>query len=104
RLQVVREGVAVPAPGEDLAVSSDAEVRRVVDLVVEHATLRPRESLMVVTLGERHAERVEAAVRSAAPGRAMLRRWLEDALTPGEPLVVRPATRALGLERDAVIV
>ena len=45
-------------------VSPQAEVQRVVELVIEHALDRPDESLGVVTLGLKHAERVEERLRA----------------------------------------
>ena len=41
------------------------EVTRVVQLILEHARKRPAESLGVITLGLRHAERIDTALRSA---------------------------------------
>jgi REase_MTES_1575 len=102
----VREGTGVPAPGEDVAVSADAEVQRVVDLVTEHAVRRPGESLLVVTLGIRHATRIEEALRAEVVHNGELRRWLDVHWTGGisEPFLVRPVHRIAGLERDAVLV
>lgn len=102
----VREGTGVAAPGEDVAVSPDAEVQRVVDLVTEHAVRRPGESLLVVTLGLRHAARIEEALRVEVTHNAELARWLDVHWTGGisEPFLVRPVHRVAGLERDAVIV
>jgi len=102
----VADGVAVPPPGQDLAQSPDAEVRRVVELVAEHAARRPGESLLVVTLGQRHASRIEEALRAEAAGRPDLQRWLEVHWTGhiSEPFLVRPVHRIAGLERDATIV
>ncbi|MGZ4613363.1 MAG: AAA family ATPase, partial [Kineosporiaceae bacterium] len=102
----VREGTGVAAPGEEVAVSSDAEVSRVVDLVTEHAVRRPGESLLVVTLGLRHAARIEEALRAEVPHRPELARWLDVHWTGGisEPFLVRPVHRVAGIERDAVIV
>jgi very-short-patch-repair endonuclease len=42
-----------------------AEVDEVVRLILEHARTRPDESLGVIALGVKHAERVDAALRSA---------------------------------------
>lgn len=113
-LEPVADGMAVPPPGEELPISADAEVNRVVDLVEAHAVNLPEESLVVLTLGERHAERIEEALRSQADSRPALARWLavawQDPLaaatgaTGGEPFLVRPVQRALGVERDAAIV
>lgn len=105
-LEHVREGTGVPAPGEHMAVSAAAEVARVVDLVSEHAARRPGESLLVVTLGARHAERIEEALRLEVADRPELARWL-DVHWGGdisEPFMVRPIHRIPGAERDAVIV
>jgi hypothetical protein len=64
--ETVRHVLVRTAPdGGDPVESAGAEVRQVVDLVVEHARSRPYESLAVVTLGALHARRVEDAVRAA---------------------------------------
>src|SRR6185437_12686193 len=42
-----------------------AGIAEVVRLILEHARTRPGESLGVITLGVRHAERVDAALRAA---------------------------------------
>jgi hypothetical protein len=106
RLDLVGDGMALPALGEELAISPDAEVRRVVELVAEHAALRSAESLVVVTLGERHAERIDEALRLATRTRGILARWLEEQAQPGvpEPFLIRSAGKLQGLERDAAIV
>ncbi len=106
RLEHVREGTGVPAPGEEVVVSADAEVARVVDLVTEHAVRRPGQSLLVVTLGARHAERIEEALRLEVAYRPELARWLDVhwAGDISEPFLVRPIHRIPGVERDAVIV
>jgi hypothetical protein len=89
-----------------LPVSSDAEVLRVVDLVELHALRHPDESLVVVTLSERHAERIEEALRLQVGDRPVLGRWLAEQWQDGraEPFVVRSVQRVLGVERDAAIV
>lgn len=105
-LEAVPDGVAVPPPGEELPVSSDAEVRRVVDLVERHAIQQPEESLVVVTLSERHAERIEEALRLEVADRPVLGRWLAEQWQDGhvEPFIVRSVQGVLGVERDASIV
>ncbi len=105
-LEAVPDGVAVPPPGEELPVSSDAEVYRVVDLVERHALRQPEESLVVVTLSERHAERIEEALRLEVAERPLLGRWLAEQWQDGhpEPFVVRSVQGVLGVERDAAIV
>ncbi|MFT4214460.1 MAG: AAA family ATPase [Microbacterium sp.] len=66
----VEGGHGTPDPVTGAVESPDAEVARVVSLVVEHAVNRPTETLMVVTASVRHAERVRAAVAAAFAGRA----------------------------------
>jgi very-short-patch-repair endonuclease len=81
--------------------SSPAEVQRVVELVIEHATNRPDESLGVIALGITHAERIAEALRLAAttnPALAVI--GAEDR---EEPLFVKNLERVQGDERDAII-
>ncbi|HEU5160007.1 MAG TPA: AAA domain-containing protein [Streptosporangiaceae bacterium] len=51
------------APGQEASVT--AEVNRVVELILEHARTRPEESLGVIALGIKHAERIDEALRAA---------------------------------------
>jgi hypothetical protein len=101
----VIEGTSLPGPGEQMAESAEAEVRRVVQLVALHALRRPGESLMVVTLGMKHAERIEQALHQQAELMPALAQWLEVYRSGQlrEPFLVRPIHRVVGLERDAVI-
>ncbi|MGQ1796647.1 hypothetical protein ACT4S5_05835 [Kocuria oceani] len=84
------EGIQAPA----------AEVRRVVELVFEHAARHPRRSLAVVTASAVHAARIAEAVR---------RRMREEPATaaffaPGpESFRVVDLHRAAGIVRDTVI-
>jgi very-short-patch-repair endonuclease len=98
--------------------SVDNEVTEVVRLILEHARQRPGESLGVIALGMRHAERVDAALRAAlaavpdearAPGTVSLSAgagedvesfFAEDA---PEPFFVKNLERVQGDERDAII-
>ncbi|HEX2809272.1 MAG TPA: AAA domain-containing protein, partial [Kineosporiaceae bacterium] len=103
-LEHVWEPAGARPPGE--TAGTEAEIQRVVELVSEHATRRPGESLLVVTLGARHAERIEEALRHEVGVRPDLARWLEVHWTGriSEPFLVRPVHQLCGLERDAVIV
>ncbi|HEV8219158.1 MAG TPA: AAA domain-containing protein, partial [Streptosporangiaceae bacterium] len=98
--------------------SVDDEVAEVVRLILEHARQRPEESLGVIALGMRHAERVDTALRAAlaavpdearAPGTVDLTAgagadvesfFAEDA---PEPFFVKNLERVQGDERDAII-
>jgi very-short-patch-repair endonuclease len=98
---VVAQG---PQPGQEVSV--DAEVAKVVDLILEHARTRPSESLGVIALGIRHAERIDAALRATLAE-------LVDSDNPGleaffaedvpEPFFVKNLERVQGDERDAII-
>lgn len=58
----ITEGVTATSTIEGATESMDAEVEKVVDLVINHARWTPEESLMVVTASRVHAERIAAAV------------------------------------------
>ncbi len=98
---------SVPRDGEE--ESSSAEVVEVVRLVIEHAEaqlqLEPesrRESLGVITLGIKHAHRIEAALDQALE----TRRHLADFLDTGKDnpwFFLKNLERVQGDERDAII-
>ena len=88
-----------PEPGQEVSVT--AEVRRVVQLILEHARTRPSESLGVIALGIRHAERIDEALRAALAEHPELEGFFaEDTL---EPFFVKNLERVQGDERDAII-
>jgi len=60
------------APGAANDESASAEVRRVVELVLEHARQHPSDTLGVIAMGIKHASRVEAAVDQARQANAEL--------------------------------
>jgi very-short-patch-repair endonuclease len=115
-------------PNED---GVSAEVTEVVGLVLEHARTRPGESLGVIALGVKHAERVDTALRAALaaatappsspspPGEsagssavaalaaaADAARDLEAFFAEDvpEPFFVKNLERVQGDERDAIII
>ena len=51
--------------------------------MTEHAVRRPGESLLVVTIGLRHAARIEEALRAEVAHNLELRRWLDVHWTGG---------------------
>jgi very-short-patch-repair endonuclease len=115
------------AGGQEVSVT--AEVNKVVELVLEHARTRPEESLGVIALGIKHAERIDEALRAAlaedpaqpdpddpeteiteaeriAAERAEAERArLEEffAEDKPEPFFVKNLERVQGDERDAII-
>lgn len=77
------------------------EVLRVVELIAEHARTHPDQSLGVITMGIKHADRVSEAVR--------IRRKTDRSLDEfcgahgDEPFFVKNLERVQGDERDAII-
>jgi very-short-patch-repair endonuclease len=88
------------SPGQDASVT--AEVTRVVELILEHARTRPDESLGVIALGIKHAERIDLALREAlATADARTEAFFADDVP--EPFFVKNLERVQGDERDAII-
>lgn len=97
----VEGGVGNPDPESGAVESPDAEVARVVTLVVEHAIHRPADSLMVITASRRHAERVRAAVASAFSGRSDVADFVGR--DTAEPFAVLTLEESVAESRDRVI-
>ncbi len=97
----VEGGVGVPDPVTGAVESPEAEVSRVVTLVVEHAVHRPAESLMVVTASRRHAERIRAAVTSAFAMRNDVTAFVSR--DTAEPFAVLTLEESVAESRDRVI-
>jgi hypothetical protein len=98
---VVRGGHGMPNEESGAVESVDAEVTRVVELVLEHAANRPRESLMVVTASSRHAVRVHQAVLSAFAKRKDLSDFILG--DRAEPFTVVTLEQSVAQSRDRVI-
>src|SRR5690606_7143684 len=56
-MEHIEDGHGLPDPDSGAVESPDAEVERVVELVLQHAQHRSRESLMVITASRLHALR-----------------------------------------------
>ncbi len=97
----VEGGVGVPDPESGAVESPDAEVARVVTLVVEHAINRASESLMVITASARHAARVRAAVDRAFAGRSDVADFVGR--DTAEPFGVFTLEESVAESRDRVI-
>jgi hypothetical protein len=89
------------AAGEEPVDSATAEVARVVELVLEHARTRPHQSLGVITVGSRHAGRIDDALRRALVRSPDAARFIRE--DREEPFFVKNVERAVGDVRDAVI-
>lgn len=89
-------------PGQDgQEESSSAEVRKVVELVLEHATTRADETLGVITMGIRHADRLQAALDEALRQRPDLDEFFGE--QHEERFFIKNLERVQGDERDAII-
>jgi hypothetical protein len=82
------------------------EVLRVVDLVAEHARSRPDESLGVIAMGIKHANRIDEALRRARVDDEGLDAFLSGEASQQslvEQFFVKNLERVQGDERDAII-
>ncbi|MFD1714461.1 DUF4011 domain-containing protein [Amnibacterium flavum] len=100
-LDYIRDGGALPDAETGTVESVDAEVIRVVDLVLDHAINRPKESLLVVTASQRHAVRVQQAVLRAVARRTEVTDFFLR--EQSEPFMVVTLEQAVALSRDRVI-
>ncbi len=100
-LEYVSDGHGMPDSVSGAVESVDAEVNRVVDLVLEHAGSRPNESLMVITASPKHAVRVQQAVLAALATRPHLNNFILD--DRAEPFMVTTIEQAVAQSRDRVI-
>lgn len=97
----VAEGRGPTDIGTGRVESPDAEVKRVVELVLKHARNRSRESLAVVALTPHHAQRVATAISRAMKDLPYVAAFFNDSTK--EPFMVTDAERVQGMSRDAVI-
>ena len=89
-------------PGQDgQEESASREVQRVVELVLQHATERPNETLGVITMGIKHAQRIEAALDAALRERPELAAFFDEGRP--ERFFVKNLERVQGDERDAIL-
>ena len=99
---VLHHEVVAASPGIKGGTNSpDAEVQRVVELVIEHAHARPDQTLGVITFGIPHTRRIEAALEAKFaedPGLELILHADER-----EPFFVKNIERVQGDERDAII-
>jgi len=100
-VEFVPDGQGLPDPHTGAVESTDAEVDRVVQLVLQHAAERPNESLMVLTASERHAVRVQQAVLQAFSKLPQYRDFLLG--ERAEPFAVLTLEQAMAQSRDRVI-
>lgn len=81
--------------------SASAEVDQVVALVLQHAEQRPSDTLGVITMGIKHADRIDAALYKALQQRPDVQAFFDS--SRHERFFVKNLERVQGDERDAVI-
>ena len=87
--------------GVDQTLSVANEVSRVVGLILEHAETRPEETLGVIAMGIKHANRIDEALRKARLERPELDEFFAE--DREERFFVKNLERVQGDERDAII-
>jgi len=100
-LDYVANGHGMPDPDSGAVESPAAEVERVVDLVLDHATKKPHESLMVISASEKHAIDVMQAVLNLASTQPALLEFVTS--DRPEPFSVTTIEQAVAQSRDRVI-
>ena len=100
-LDYVEDGHGMPDSDSGAVESPQAEVDRVVDLVLDHAVRKPHESLMVITASEKHAVKVMQAVLAALTTRPELVDYVIG--DRAEPFAVYTIDQAVAQSRDRVI-
>jgi very-short-patch-repair endonuclease len=81
--------------------SVTAEVDRVVALILDHALTRPEESLGVITMGIKHADRIEMRLRERLREHPELHDFFDE--SAAEKYFTKNLERVQGDERDAII-
>jgi hypothetical protein len=94
-------GTGMPNQKAGAVLSTEAEVQRVVDLVIEHVLDRSHESLAIVAGSQYHAERLREALEQAKRSNVVLANFFDSGRL--EPAIVADLTEVAGLSRDAVI-
>jgi very-short-patch-repair endonuclease len=102
--QVLRH---VEAPWDATADTNSPtpEVKVVLDLIVDHLLNRPNESLGVIAMGIKHANRIEEALLERLRDDPELEEELSDVMDPKreERFFIKNLERVQGDERDAII-
>jgi very-short-patch-repair endonuclease len=102
RERALEHHVVPPSPTEVVSEeSAPGEVRKVVELVMRHATERPGESLGVITLGITHQRRIEKHLEAETRNRPELDGFFDESRR--ERFFIKNLERVQGDERDAII-
>ena len=88
--------------GQEDSVSD--EVAAVVRAVAAHARDHPDESLGVITMGIKHMNRIEEALRAARKSDQVLNAYMDQIFRENEKFFVKNLERVQGDERDAILI
>lgn len=102
RLVLVEGGRGPVVEGTSYVESTEAELRRVTELVIEHARTRPERSLAVLTVTEEHARRLMERIMQTVAVIPALRAYFDPSAP--EFFTVVPASQASRIVRDDAIV
>ncbi|MBD8079015.1 hypothetical protein IF651_08095 [Cellulosimicrobium arenosum] len=100
QLDVV-DGSGMPDQASGAVESTQAEVDRVVEVAIEHALTRPDETLAIVTITPRHADRIRDALLVEVRQNPALSEFFSSARE--EPVVMADVSGVAGLERDTIV-
>jgi very-short-patch-repair endonuclease len=81
--------------------SPSGEVSKVVELALEHARIRPSESLGIIAFGSDHAKRIEATLDARLREAVELQEFFQQ--SGDEPFFIKNIERVQGDEREAII-
>jgi very-short-patch-repair endonuclease len=99
--RIIFEPVA-PSPGLGRNNKSPSgEVTKVVELALEHARIRPNESLGIIAFGSDHAKRIEATLDARLRDEEELQEFFQQ--SGDEPFFIKNIERVQGDEREAII-
>ena len=77
-IELITSGIGSSTKGTSAVESPDAEVDRVVSLVLKHAAEQPEDSLLVATASKLHADRIDQALRIALKSKAELEEFFDS--------------------------
>ncbi|MEN9957279.1 MAG: hypothetical protein RIR46_887 [Actinomycetota bacterium] len=77
-VEIITSGIGSSTKGTSAVESPDAEVDKVVSLVLRHAAEQPEDSLLIATASKLHADRIDQAVRIALKAKPELDEFFDS--------------------------
>ena len=77
-IEIITSGIGSSTKGTSAVESPDAEVDRVIALVLKHAAEQPEDSLLVATASKLHADRIDQALRIALKAKPELEEFFDS--------------------------